>query len=101
MYLSRLDELTRARPYDQRQSDWSVQARREFVTCLRAFAVDKRASYFKSFTWIEQQGKDCRIRAQWGDYRNYWGGFMPKPRLSTSQSDRIQRGVSVIVLRDC
>jgi len=39
--------------------------------------VDKRRVHnLKYFTWIEQLGKDInRTRAQWDNYRAYWGGL--------------------------
>jgi len=39
--------------------------------------VDKRRVHnLKYFTWIEQLGKELpELRAQWSDYRNYWGSL--------------------------
>jgi uncharacterized protein YjcR len=39
--------------------------------------VDKRRAHnLKYFTWIEQLGKPLEeLRAQWDDYRNYWGSL--------------------------
>ncbi len=80
MYGSRLAELSAERgAYDQRQAD------RDYATLsgvsvdhvLELSQVDKRRVHnLKYFTWIEQLGKDLgELRAQWDDYRSYWGGL--------------------------
>jgi len=80
MYQSRLDELNAERgPYGQRQSDKDLD-RLAGISVDHVFElnqVDKRRIHnLKYFTWIEQQGKDlAELRAQWDDYRNYWGGL--------------------------
>ncbi|MBL8968622.1 MAG: pyridoxal-5-phosphate-dependent protein subunit beta, partial [Spirochaetaceae bacterium] len=44
---------------------------------LELSQVDKRRVHqLKYFTWVEQLGKDvAELRAQWDDYRGYWGGL--------------------------
>ena len=80
MYGSRLRELDAERGrYDQRQADRDYD-------CLQGVGVDhvlelsqvdkRRIHNLKYFSWIEQLGKDLgELRAQWDDYRAYWGGL--------------------------
>jgi hypothetical protein len=80
MYGSRLVELEAERgAYDRRQADRDYD--RLLGTSIdhvfELSQVDKRRIHnLKYFTWIEQRGKDLgELRAQWDDYRNYWGGL--------------------------
>jgi cysteine synthase len=80
MYRSRLDELGAERgKYDQRQADrdYAVLQSVSVDHVLELSQVDKRRIHnLKYFSWIEQQGKDlAELRAQWDDYRAYWGGL--------------------------
>ena len=80
MYGSRLEELTAERgAYDQRQADRDLDMLRglQIDHVLELSQVDKRRIHnLKYFSWIEQQGKELsELRAQWDDYRNYWGGL--------------------------
>ncbi len=80
MYGSRLAELTAARgAYDQRQADRDLEALKGVAIdhVLELTQVDKRRIHnLKYFSWIEQLGKDLgELRAQWNDYRAYWGGL--------------------------
>ena len=80
MYGSRLEELTAERgAYDQRQADRDLDMLRglQIDHVLELSQVDKRRIHnLKYFSWIEQQGKElAELRAQWDDYRNYWGGL--------------------------
>ena len=80
LYGSRLTELTAERgPYTQRQADKDFDM-------LQRLSVDyvadlshtdrRRVHQLKYFTWIEQLGKSLdELRAQWDDYRSYWGGL--------------------------
>ncbi len=78
MYQSRLAELNTERgAYDQRQVDRDVD-RLSGISLdhvLELSHVDKRRVHqLKYFTWVEQLGKSVEeLRAQWDDYRNYWG----------------------------
>ncbi len=80
MYQSRLAELTAERgAYDQRQADRDYD-RLQGVSVDYVFDMShtdrRRAHNLKYFTWIEQLGKDlAELRAQWDDYRAYWGGL--------------------------
>ncbi|MGA2548029.1 MAG: pyridoxal-5-phosphate-dependent protein subunit beta, partial [Rectinemataceae bacterium] len=80
MYGSRLAELTAARgKYDQRQADRDLDRLlgTSIDHVLELSQVDKRRIHqLKYFSWIEQLGKDvAELRAQWDDYRGYWGGL--------------------------
>ncbi len=80
MYGSRLLELTAERgKYDQRQADRDYDRLMGVSVdhVLELSQVDKRRVHqLKYFTWIEQLGKDLgELRAQWDDYRAYWGGL--------------------------
>jgi cysteine synthase len=80
MYQSRLAELEAERgKYDQRQADrdYALLQATAVDHVLELSQVDKRRIHnLKYFSWIEQQGKDlAELRAQWDDYRNYWGGL--------------------------
>jgi len=80
LYGSRLQELTEERgPYTQRQADKDFDM-------LQRLSVDyvadlthtdrRRIHQLKYFTWIEQLGKSLNeLRAQWEDYRSYWGNL--------------------------
>jgi cysteine synthase len=80
MYGSRLRELDAQRGhYDQRQADRDYD-RLQGVSVdhvLELSQVDKRRIHnLKYFSWIEQQGKELsELRAQWDNYREYWGGL--------------------------
>ena len=80
MYGSRLVELEEERgAYDQRQADRDFD-RIQGLSVDYVFEmshVDKRRAHnLKYFTWIEQLGKPLEeLRAQWDDYRNYWGSL--------------------------
>jgi hypothetical protein len=78
MYQSRLAELTAERGvYDQRQADRDLDrlAGIEVDHVMELSQVDKRRIHnLKYFTWVEQRGKSVsELRAQWDDYRSYWG----------------------------
>ncbi|HCM27868.1 MAG: pyridoxal-5-phosphate-dependent protein subunit beta [Treponema sp. GWB1_62_6] len=80
LYGSRLTELTAERgAYDQRQADrdWERLTSLSVDHVLELSQTDKRRVHnLKYFTWIEQLGKDLgELRAQWDDYRAYWGGL--------------------------
>ncbi len=80
MYGSRLRELEAERgTYDQRQADRDYALLQSISVdhALELSQVDKRRIHnLKYFSWIEQQGKELsELRAQWSDYRNYWGGL--------------------------
>ncbi|MCE5191861.1 MAG: pyridoxal-5-phosphate-dependent protein subunit beta, partial [Actinomycetia bacterium] len=80
MYQSRLAELTAERGvYEQRQADRDIDrlAGLSVDYVFEMSHVDKRRAHnLKYFTWIEQLGKDLsELRAQWDDYRAYWGGL--------------------------
>jgi cysteine synthase len=80
MYGSRLRELEEERgKYDQRQADrdYAVLQSISVDHVFELSQVDKRRIHnLKYFSWIEQQGKDlAELRAQWDDYRAYWGGL--------------------------
>jgi cysteine synthase len=80
MYQSRLRELEAERGrYDQRQADrdYALLQAVSVDHVLELSQVDKRRIHnLKYFSWIEQQGKELsELRAQWDDYRNYWGGL--------------------------
>lgn len=80
LYGSRLAELEAERgPYGERQADRDLEL-------LSSLSVDhvaelshvdrRRVHNLKYFTWVEQLGKDVEeLRAQWTDYRSYWGGL--------------------------
>jgi cysteine synthase len=80
MYQSRLAELTAERgKYDQRQADrdYALLQGVSVDHLLELSQVDKRRIHnLKYFSWIEQLGKELpELRAQWDDYRAYWGGL--------------------------
>ena len=80
LYGSRLTELTAERGvYDTRQADRDYERLTSLSIdhVLELSQVDKRRVHnLKYFTWIEQLGKDLgELRAQWDDYRAYWGGL--------------------------
>ena len=80
LYGSRLRELSSERgAYDTRQADrdYAVLGALSDDKVLELTHVDKRRVHnLKYFTWIEQLGKDlAELRAQWEDYRSYWGGL--------------------------
>lgn len=80
LYGSRLAELQAERgAYDSRQADRDLEL-------LASLSVDhvaelshldrRRVHNLKYFTWVEQLGKSVEeLRAQWTDYRSYWGGL--------------------------
>jgi cysteine synthase len=78
MYRSRLAELNAQRgAYDQRQADrdYDRLSGISIDHVLELSHVDKRRVHqLKYFSWVEQLGKSVQeLRAQWYDYRNYWG----------------------------
>lgn len=80
MYQSRLAELTAERGlYDQRQADRDIDrlSGLDVDHVFELSQVDKRRIHnLKYFTWVEQRGKSVEeLRAQWDDYRAYWGGL--------------------------
>lgn len=80
MYGSRLEELAAERgTYDSRQADRDLDRLGAVGIdhMLELSQADKRRIHnLKYFTWIEQLGKQLpELRAQWDDYRNYWGGL--------------------------
>jgi hypothetical protein len=90
LYGSRLTELTAERgAYDSRQADRDYERLTSLSIdhVLELSQVDKRRVHnLKYFTWIEQLGKDiAELRAQWDDYRAYWGGL----RAQVSDLDRM------------
>jgi cysteine synthase len=90
MYGSRLRELEEERgKYDQRQADrdYALLQSLSVDHVLELSQVDKRRIHnLKYFSWIEQQGKDLsELRAQWDDYRAYWGGL----RAQVGELDRM------------
>lgn len=90
MYQSRLAELSAERgAYDQRQADRDYD-RLSGVSVdhlLELSHVDKRRVHqLKYFSWVEQLGKSVQeLRAQWDDYRNYWGCL----RTQTAELDQM------------
>jgi cysteine synthase A len=100
MYRSRLVELEAERgKYDRRQADRDFEALRcvSFDSVLELSQVDKRRIHnLKYFTWIEQLGKDLgELRAQWEDYRAYWGGL----RSQVTSLDAMIESFNAEVLR--
>lgn len=90
LYGSRLTELTAALgAYDSRQADRDYERLTSLSIdhVLELSQVDKRRVHnLKYFTWIEQLGKDiAELRAQWDDYRAYWGGL----RAQVSDLDKM------------
>lgn len=80
MYQSRLAELRAERgAYDQRQADRDIDRLAGLAVdhVFELSQVDKRRIHnLKYFTWVEQRGKSIEeLRAQWDDYRAYWGGL--------------------------
>jgi cysteine synthase len=78
MYQSRLLELNAERgAYDQRQADRDYDRLSGISVdhVLELSHIDKRRVHqLKYFSWVEQLGKSVEeLRAQWDDYRNYWG----------------------------
>jgi hypothetical protein len=78
MYQSRLLELNAERgAYDQRQADRDYDRLCGISVdhVLELSHIDKRRVHqLKYFSWVEQLGKSVEeLRAQWDDYRNYWG----------------------------
>ena len=78
MYQSRLTELNTERGvYDQRQADrdYDRLSGISLDYVMELSHVDKRRVHqLKYFSWVEQLGKTVEeLRAQWDDYRNYWG----------------------------
>jgi cysteine synthase len=100
MYGSRLRELDAQRGhYDQRQADRDYD-RLQGVSVdhvLELSQVDKRRIHnLKYFSWIEQQGKELsELRAQWDDYREYWGGL----HAQVSELDKLIADFNSEVLR--
>ena len=63
--------------YDQRQADrdYDRLSGISLDYVMELSHVDKRRVHqLKYFSWVEQLGKTVEeLRAQWDDYRNYWG----------------------------
>lgn len=80
LYGSRLRELRAERGgYGQRQADRDLESIRSLGVdhVFEMSHVDRRRVHnLKYFTWIEQLGKSLdELRAQWEDYRDYWGSL--------------------------
>ncbi|MCE1210153.1 MAG: pyridoxal-phosphate dependent enzyme [Spirochaetia bacterium] len=80
LYGSRLRELRAERgDYGQRQADRDLESIRSLGLdhVFEMSHVDRRRVHnLKYFTWIEQLGKSLdELRAQWEDYRDYWGSL--------------------------
>ncbi len=80
LYGSRLVELKKERgAYGQRQADRDMESLQSLSVdyAFEMSHVDRRRVHnLKYFTWIEQLGKSLdELRAQWDDYRNYWGSL--------------------------
>jgi len=80
LYGSRLRELRAERgDYGQRQADRDLESIRSLGLdhVFEMSQVDRRRVHnLKYFTWIEQLGKSLdELRAQWEDYRDYWGSL--------------------------
>lgn len=80
LYGSRLRELRAERgDYGQRQADRDLESIRSLGVdhVFEMSHVDRRRVHnLKYFTWIEQLGKSLdELRAQWEDYRDYWGSL--------------------------
>jgi cysteine synthase len=100
MYGSRLRELDEERgKYDQRQADrdYALLQAVSVDHVLELSQVDKRRIHnLKYFSWIEQQGNAlAELRAQWDDYRAYWGGL----RAQVGELDRMIEDFNGEVLR--
>ncbi len=83
LYKSRLAEINSERGlYDRRQADrdYAVLESLSVDHVLELTHIEKRRIHnLKYFTWIEQMGGDlAELRAQWDDYRSYWGGERSK-----------------------
>ncbi len=80
LYGSRLRELRAERgDYGQRQADRDLESIKSLGLdhVFEMSHVDRRRVHnLKYFTWIEQLGKSLdELRAQWEDYRDYWGSL--------------------------
>ena len=80
LYGSRLRELRAERGgYGQRQADRDLESIKSLGLdhVFEMSHVDRRRVHnLKYFTWIEQLGKSLdELRAQWEDYRDYWGSL--------------------------
>jgi cysteine synthase len=98
MYQSRLRELEAERgKYDQRQADRDYAVLQAIASdrVLELSQVDKRRVHnLKYFSWIEQQGKSlAELRAQWDDYRAYWGGLRSQVGQLDAMIDDFNREV--------
>ncbi len=99
MYQSRLSELNAERGvYTQRNADRDYDRLQGLATdnLLELSQVDKRRIHnLKYFTWIEQLGKSLpELRAQWDDYRNYWGSL----HQQTAELDKLIQEFNAEVL---
>jgi len=100
MYGSRLEEMNEERgAYNTRQADRDFERLQVagVDNVLELSQVDKRRIHnLKYFTWVEQQGKDvAELRAQWSDYRNYWGGL----RAQAAELDAMIESFNAEVLK--
>ena len=91
-------ELTVERgPYDQRQADRDCDRLQGLSVdhLLELSHVDKRRIHnLKYFSWIEQLGKDLgELRAQWDDYRAYWGGLQDQVVALDAMIDDFNREI--------
>jgi len=98
MYRSRLLELDAERGrYDQRQADRDYERLRGVSVdhVLELTQVDRRRIHqLKYFTWVEQLGKSVHeLRAQWQDYRAYWGGLHSQVGSIDSMIEEFNREV--------
>lgn len=99
LYGSRITELTAERgPYDARQADRDYERLTSLSTdnVLELSHVDKRRVHnLKYFTWIEQLGKDLsELRAQWTDYREYWGSLHSQVAAIDERIEEFNREVT-------
>ncbi|HUX20407.1 MAG TPA: pyridoxal-phosphate dependent enzyme [Spirochaetia bacterium] len=99
LYASRLEELTSERgAYDRRQADRDYERLGSISVddLLELSHVDRRRVHnLKYFTWIEQLGKELdELRAQWSDYRSYWGGLHAQVGAIDALIEEFNREVS-------
>ncbi len=100
LYGSRITELNQERgAYTQRQADKDFDLLQNLSVdhVLELSHVDqRRVQQLKYFTWVEQLGKTVEeIRAQWDDYRVYWGELHGQ----VDQIDALIRDFNAEVLR--
>ncbi len=98
LYGSRIRELRVERgEYDQRQADRDMESIGSLGVdhVLEMSHVDRRRAHnLKYFTWIEQLGKPLEeLRAQWDDYRNYWGSLYEQVEEMDTMIEEFNREV--------